>query len=112
MATARLGSGTANSTTYLRGDQSYATPPNTLPPLAMYWTANGDIYFRAHEAMTLAASPQEAGTGTLAYEKAVNATPTSFSGTSLPISLATGDVLKVTCSSISGFKALTLARSA
>lgn len=27
VATARLGSGTANSSTYLRGDQSYATPP-------------------------------------------------------------------------------------
>jgi hypothetical protein len=30
VATARLGSGTANSTTFLRGDQTYAVPPNNI----------------------------------------------------------------------------------
>lgn len=33
VATARLGSGTANSTTFLRGDQTYADPTLQLPPV-------------------------------------------------------------------------------
>lgn len=111
IATARLGSGTASSSTYLRGDQTYATPPNTLPPLALYWSANGDIYFVAHEAMTLSTAT-EAGTGTLTYTKALAASPTSFSGTTLPVTLAAGDVLKVTCASIGTYKAATLPRTA
>lgn len=34
MATARLGSGTANSTTFLRGDQTYAAPPTGIVSVA------------------------------------------------------------------------------
>lgn len=35
MATARLGSGTANSTTFLRGDQTYAAPASGGPSLGL-----------------------------------------------------------------------------
>jgi hypothetical protein len=80
-------------------------------PLAMSFSQNGDIYFVAHAAMTLAAA-QEAGTGTMTYNVAVAATPTSFSTATFPLTMAQGDILKVTCASISTYKALTFGRTA
>lgn len=81
------------------------------PPLAMSFSGSGDIYFVAHESMTLT-TPVEAGTGTLAYTKALAAAPTSFSALTFPGTLAVGDILKVTLTGISGYKATTLPRSA
>jgi hypothetical protein len=81
------------------------------PPLAMSFSGNGDIYFVAHEPMTLT-TPVEAGTGTLAYTRALAAAPTSFSTLAFPGTLAVGDILKVTLTGISGYKAATLPRSA
>jgi hypothetical protein len=81
------------------------------PPLAMSFSGNGDIYFVAHESLTLT-TPTEAGTGTLAYTRALAAAPTSFSTLTFPGTLAVGDILKVTLSGISGYKAATLPRSA
>jgi hypothetical protein len=81
------------------------------PPLAMSFSGNGDIYFVAHESLTLT-TPTEAGTGTLAYTRALAAAPTSFSTLTFPGTLAIGDILKVTLSGISGYKAATLPRSA
>lgn len=85
------------------------TPPQDV---SVSYTANGDAYYVAPEAMTLAASPAVGGTGTLAYTKALAADTTSFSAASLPVTLAAGDVLKITVSGINTYKAVTLRRSA
>lgn len=77
--------------------------------ISMSFTANGDAYLVAHEAMTIG-SARERGTGTAAYSKSTNGT--SFNSTALPVTLAVNDVLKVTITSISGYKALTLERTA
>lgn len=111
LATARLGSGTASASTFLAGNSTWATPPNTLPAKEVFFEANGDVYIVAAEAMTLGAAT-EAGTGTLSYAKAAAATPTTFNSTTLPVSLAVGDILRVTCASIGTYKAATLPRTA
>ena len=82
------------------------------PGLSVSFAANGDVYFVAPQAMTFGSSPTEAGTGTLVYAKALAASPTSFSTQALPITLATGDILRITCSGISGYKAATIQRTA
>jgi hypothetical protein len=92
----------------LRTALAFAAPKD----VSVSFTDNGDAYFVAPEAMTLAASPSVGGTGTLAYTKALAADTTSFSSTSLPVTLAAGDVLKITVSGISTYKGVTLRRSA
>lgn len=52
------------------------------------------------------------GTGTLAYSKALAATPTVFNSTALPVSLVRGDILRVSFTGVSGKKCLTLERTA
>jgi hypothetical protein len=94
---------------------TYNDPANTLtisasgsaPPVSVTFTANGDAYFVSDRAYTLAVA-REAGTGTLAYATALAANPTSFSSASLTITLAVGDVLRITCSGIGAYKAVTL----
>lgn len=81
------------------------------PAVAFSFDADGSAYFVAPEAMTLAAG-SEAGTGTLAYAKALAADTATFSAASLPVSLAAGDVLRVSVSGLSGYKAVTLERTA
>lgn len=82
-----------------------------LAPVAFSFDDNGSAYLVAPEAMTLAAG-SEGGVGTVAYAKALAADTTSFSAASLPVSLAAGDVLRVSVSSISGYKAIALDRTA
>lgn len=77
--------------------------------ISMSFTANGDAYLVAHEAMTIG-SARERGTGTVAYAKSIDGT--TFSSATLPTTLAIDDVFKVTITSISGYKAITLERTA
>lgn len=84
---------------------------NALPEIAFSFTADGSAYYVAHEAMTLT-TEYAGGTGTLAYARSPSTDTATFSSTSLPITLASGEALRVTVSSISTFKAVTLERSA
>lgn len=76
------------------------------------FTANGDAYIAADVAMTIDAGVAAIGTGTLAYEKSTAAAPGTFSSTTLPATLEAGAWLKVTVSSLTGFKAVELKRTA
>lgn len=73
------------------------------------WTSNGDAYLVAHEAMTLG-SARTRGTGTVAYAKSTDGT--TFNSATLPITLAVDDVLKISVTGLSGYKSVTLERSA
>lgn len=85
----------------------------SLAPIGVSFNDNGDAYYAVPEAMTLElGSAIEGGGGTIAYAKALAANTTSFSSASGSTSFAVGDVLKVTCSSLSGYKAVTIPRSA
>lgn len=79
---------------------------------ALNFTANGDVYIPAVEAMTIDAGNSAIGTGTLSYQKSTAAAPSTFSSTSLPATLEAGAWLKVSVASISGFKAVHLKRTA
>lgn len=76
------------------------------------FTADGDAYIAADVAMTIDAGVAAIGTGTLAYQKSTAASPSSFSSTSLPATLESGAWLKVSVSSLAGFKAVELKRTA
>lgn len=83
-----------------------------LQKWALNFTANGDAYIPAYEAMTVDVGTVAIGTGTLAYEKSTTASPGTFSSTSLPATLQAGAWLKVSVSSLTGFKAVELKRTA
>lgn len=76
------------------------------------FTADGDAYIAADVAMTIDAGVAAIGTGTLTYQKSTAASPSSFSSTSLPATLEAGAWLKVSVSSLAGFKAVELKRTA
>lgn len=76
------------------------------------FTSNGDAYIAAVEAMTIAQGNAEIGTGAIAYGKSTAAAPDTFSSTLLPVTLEAGAWLKVSASSVSGFKATHLTRTA
>lgn len=82
-----------------------------LPDLSISFVDNGAAYYVAPESVTFA-SATEKGTGTVAYAVAESATPTDFNSETLPVTLATGDVLRVTVSDFATYKAITLVRSA
>lgn len=76
------------------------------------FTADGDAYIAADVAMTIDVGVAAIGTGTLAYEKSTTAAPGTFSSTTLPATLQAGAWLKVSVSSLAGFKAVELKRTA
>lgn len=83
----------------------------SLAPISISFTDNGSAYYVAETAM-IVATAYAGGTGTLAYATAAAADTTTFEAASLPITLAQGDVLRVTVSGISTYKSVTLTRSA
>jgi hypothetical protein len=82
---------------------------------AQPWTPNfsddGEVRFYADVAMTVT-EQATSGTGTIAYEKSTNAAPTTFSGTTSPITLEAGAWLKVSASSVTSIVAVHLKRTA
>jgi hypothetical protein len=62
--------------------------------------------------MTISQGNAAIGTGTLAYEKSTTADPGTFSGTTLPVTLQAGAWLKVSATSVTGFVATHLKRTA
>lgn len=74
------------------------------------FTADGDGYIRANEAMTVTLGGT-IGTGTLAYAKSTAGAPSTFNATTLPATLEAGAFLKVTVSGLSGFVALQIVRT-
>jgi hypothetical protein len=104
----------------LGDDANFATTvTNSLAAKAdltdLSWTPNfssdGEIRFRADEAMTLT-QQATSGTGSIAYEKSTAAAPGTFSSTSSPITLEAGAWLKATASSVSSIYAVHLKRTA
>lgn len=83
-----------------------------LQKWALNFTDDGDAYIPAYEAMTVDIGVAAIGTGTLAYEKSTTADPDTFSSTTLPATLEAGAWLKVSVSSITGFVAVELKRTA
>lgn len=72
-----------------------AANKNAAQPLTFNFTAAGDAYFYADEAMTLT-QQATTGAGGITYEKGTTAAPDTFTSTSSPISLQAGAWLKVT----------------
>lgn len=79
------------------------------PPLelALCFVEDGAIEFVAPSARSYTAVI-ERGTGTIAYARALSAAPTMFDADTLPLDLAAGDVLRVTCAGRNGYKVLAL----
>lgn len=76
------------------------------------FTAAGDAYVPARVAMTLAQGNAPIGTGTLAYAASTSAAPSTFTTTTLPVTLQAGAWLKVSASAVTGFVAVDLYRTA
>lgn len=109
--TTLAGYGIADAYTQTESDARYI-PSGLYPPLAMYWTSSGAIYFVAHSGMALG-FPYLAGSGTLVYERAFSTNQTSFSAFTFPVYLSFNDILRVTCSAnIGTYRAATFPRIA
>jgi hypothetical protein len=79
---------------------------------AITFTAAGDAYIPAVVAMTIDQGNANIGTGTIAVLKSTTASPGTFSSTTLPATLQAGAWLKVSASSVTGFCATHLVRTA
>lgn len=83
-------------------------PPQ--PPLMLPFGLDGEAYIALPVTATFS-SAFEIGTGTISYEVALAAAPSSFSSDTLPITIAPGDILKVIATGVVGYKTLALTRS-
>jgi hypothetical protein len=90
--------------TFTAGVQAAEWAPN--------FTADGDAYIPAVEAMTVDQGNAAIGTGTITFQSSTGAAPSTFSTATLPVDLEAGAWLKVSAASVSGFCATHLVRTA
>ncbi len=76
------------------------------------FTAAGDLYIPAVEAMTISQGNVAIGTGTLTYTKSTAAAPSTFGAATLPVTLEAGAWLKIAATAVTGFVATHLKRTA
>ena len=75
-------------------------------------TADADVYIPAQSAMTIDEGVAAIGGATITYEKSTAAAPSTFNPTTLPATLEAGAWLKVSFTSVTGFAASHLVRTA
>jgi hypothetical protein len=116
LATARLGSGTASASTYLRGDQSWASISTYTLPAATTSTLGGVIVggglsvSSGTVSANVASVAGRTGTVTIAHSDVGNApeTLTQFTAAQNNLSLGTGGIVRISSSAavnITGFAA-------
>lgn len=76
------------------------------------FTSDSNLYVPALNAMTVDQGNAKIGTGTITFEKSTSAAPSTFSSTTLPVTLEAGAWLKVIATGVSGFVATHLKRTA
>ena len=108
VAIARLGTGTPTSSNWLRGDGSFqALPPDEI---SFQFTSVGNGYYVTTNNCTISLG-QEGGTGTLAYNIAPDNSSSFGGAVTLPQALTSGQTLRVVCTGLTGFKAVTLVKT-
>jgi hypothetical protein len=107
-----LGLGTAAT----QASTTFASASSIALFAAQEWTPNftaaGDLYIPAVVAMTIGQGNTAIGTGTLTYTKSTAAAPSTFGAATLPVTLEAGAWLKVAATSVTGFVATHLKRTA
>lgn len=89
------------------------TRPLGYDPFYVNPLSNGPVHIPIWEPMTLALGDVlKRGTGTLAFAKALSATPTNFGPATGNTAFASGDVLRVTVTSYAGFLTFAIPRIA
>lgn len=97
-----------NGSAWVTSSTGYAVVTEWVPN----FTSDGEMYIACAEAMTIDQGNADIGSGTITFEKSTTAAPGTFSSTTLPASVQAGAWLKVIATSVSGFVATHLVRTA
>jgi hypothetical protein len=97
-----------NGSAWVTSSSAFAVPQEWVPN----FTSDGEMYIACAEAMTIDQGNADIGSGTITFEKSTTAAPGTFSSTTLPASVQAGAWLKVIATSVSGFVATHLVRTA
>jgi hypothetical protein len=97
-----------NGSAWVTTGSAFAVPHEWVPN----FTSDGEMYIACAEAMTIDQGNADIGSGTITFEKSTTAAPGTFSSTALPASVQAGAWLKVIATSVSGFVATHLVRTA